>query len=321
MQQARAVVSQLLAQQRIAEQDIDAALLVSGVYPSKASWHAFVLRGLHWLGMLAFALAVIFFVAANWGELGKLLRFGLLECLLVSSVAAYCYFPSHGLVAKSLLLLAFLLLGGLLALFGQTYQTGADPWQLFFNWALLGTPWVLIARFAPLWMLWLVVLNLAISAYHKDFAGWFSSWMSPQESVSWALLLFNSAALLGWELLARRFSWLRNSWASRLLAAWCIFLLSLLAGFAIFDHDMTLATNVVWLPGMAILLWVYRLKKLDVLILTLWCLSAIVVLICWAAQSFFNIEQAGSLLMLTIILISMASAAAIWLKKLTGEHA
>ncbi len=42
---------------------------------------------------------------------------------------------------KAALLLATLLLGVFLALFGQTYQTGADPWQLFANWALLILPW------------------------------------------------------------------------------------------------------------------------------------------------------------------------------------
>jgi len=31
-----------------------------------------------------------------------------------------------------------ILVGVLLALVGQTYQTGADTWQLFFYWAILG---------------------------------------------------------------------------------------------------------------------------------------------------------------------------------------
>ncbi len=41
----------------------------------------------------------------------------------------------------------------LLAVYGQTYQTGADPYELFFGWAILIIGWVAISRFAPLWPL------------------------------------------------------------------------------------------------------------------------------------------------------------------------
>ena len=37
-------------------------------------------------------------------------------------------------------LLALLGIGGLFAYFGQTHQTGADPWQLFALWAALVLP-------------------------------------------------------------------------------------------------------------------------------------------------------------------------------------
>ncbi|MCL1477646.1 MAG: DUF2157 domain-containing protein [Marinobacter sp.] len=70
-------------------------------------------------------------------------------------------------MGKVALLSTGLLLGGLLALFGQTYQTGADPWQLFFVWMLLLTPFALIGRFAPLWVLWAVLVNLALTLYFQ----------------------------------------------------------------------------------------------------------------------------------------------------------
>jgi hypothetical protein len=43
-------------------------------------------------------------------------------------------------------LLALLNIGGLFAYFGQTYQTGADPWQLFSLWAALSLPLCLSVR-------------------------------------------------------------------------------------------------------------------------------------------------------------------------------
>lgn len=63
------------------------------------------------------------------------------------------------------LLLATLALGALLAFVGQTYQTGADPWQLFAAWAALALPWVLAARRALLWAAWLLLAALALALW------------------------------------------------------------------------------------------------------------------------------------------------------------
>ena len=58
--------------------------------------------------------------------------------------------PGKPIFAKGCLTIAVLSVGALMALFGQTYQTGADPWQLFFNWAVVIIPFVLISRFTPI---------------------------------------------------------------------------------------------------------------------------------------------------------------------------
>jgi hypothetical protein len=55
--------------------------------------------------------------------------------------------------------------GVFLAVFGQVYQTGADRWDLFAQWSALIFGWVLLARFTPLWGVWLVVTNLALGLY------------------------------------------------------------------------------------------------------------------------------------------------------------
>lgn len=52
--------------------------------------------------------------------------------------------------AQASLFTSALLVGGLLALFGQTYQTGANLLQLFFTWSLRILPEALIARLPAL---------------------------------------------------------------------------------------------------------------------------------------------------------------------------
>ena len=60
------------------------------------------------------------------------------------------------------MLLAVLFTGALLALFGQTYQTGADLHELFFTWAALALPFALAAVSGAVWALWWCVLNVGL---------------------------------------------------------------------------------------------------------------------------------------------------------------
>ena len=65
-----------------------------------------------------------------------------------------CYWPG---ARMPLALPGFLICGGLCASIGQTYQTGADPWQLFALWAALTLPLCLGLRHDVLWTAWTVV--------------------------------------------------------------------------------------------------------------------------------------------------------------------
>ena len=62
-------------------------------------------------------------------------------------------------------------LGGLLAFFGQTYQTGADSWQLFALWAALDLPPCRGARSDFLWTAWGPVAMAAIGLWMQTHLG------------------------------------------------------------------------------------------------------------------------------------------------------
>jgi uncharacterized membrane protein len=110
--------------------------------------------GMAILGAILGGLGIIFWVAANWESLGRFGRFALLEAI----VAVMCIGAWHRPSARvPLSLIAFLACGGLFAYFGQTYQTGADPWQLFALWAALTLPLALGVRHDALWAAWAMV--------------------------------------------------------------------------------------------------------------------------------------------------------------------
>jgi uncharacterized membrane protein len=196
---------------------VRAALGVAGVLPAARDWRVFLDRLLLWSGAVALAAAVVFFIAHNWNDLGKFAKFGLAELLLIAAVLGYWRLGADRASGKASLLVASIFLGALLALFGQTYQTGADTWELFANWAVLIAPWVLIGRFSGLWMLWVAVANVAIVFYFRVFPGIFGIVFSAERQL-WTLFAFNTVVLIGWEFAGRRVAWLGERWAPRLLA-------------------------------------------------------------------------------------------------------
>jgi uncharacterized membrane protein len=113
-------------------------------------------------------LGLIFWVAANWDTLGRFGRFAVLEAAVLAMCLGALWRPG---VRAPLALVALLATGGLFAYFGQTYQTGADPWQLFALWAVLTLPLCLALRSDVLWSPWALVVMTAISLWVHAHTG------------------------------------------------------------------------------------------------------------------------------------------------------
>ena len=170
MTQSRRTIEQLLNQGTLPIEKADTAALLLDVYPSKRTWLQFFDKALLIIGGVALVLSLVLFIAYNWLYMGKMGKFALVEGALAITIALYValsFRRRFAFIRQLLLLIASIITGSLLALFGQVYQTGADTWQLFFGWALLIIPWVIIARFPALWMLWLGLIN-AVTLFYID---------------------------------------------------------------------------------------------------------------------------------------------------------
>jgi uncharacterized membrane protein len=157
---------------------IDTMFDIAGARPTRAEGLAFLGTCLLLGGLLSIAASLVFFVAANWSEIAVFGRFALVEAVLVGCGVVAWIKPPPSLVGRGALFLAFVSVGALLALFGQTYQTGADVYELFFGWALLGLPLVAIARWSVATAAWAVVLNISLALY----CGW-----QPAGGLLWTL--------------------------------------------------------------------------------------------------------------------------------------
>ena len=137
-------------------------------------------------------LGTMMWVAANWGELPRSTRFLLLQGLLAAALLGAWARPAWRGAAG---LLALLSLGGLLALFGQTYPTGADAWQLFALWATLALPLCWGARSELVWTPWVLVVVTGISLWTHTHAGF--QWQATAATLGVHACGFLAFALLG----------------------------------------------------------------------------------------------------------------------------
>jgi uncharacterized membrane protein len=201
----------------------DAGLIPAGRFVEAAArlrdgrrWEAWGRRALLAAGLAHLLAGVIFFFAFNWADLTPMAKFALLGggagAAAVTAILARLDSPA----GQGLLISASVLLGALLAVIGQVYQTGADTYELFAFWALLILPWVAASRSAAHWVLWLTVTGLALWFYGADLlvATNRLSW----EALTAAVAMVPALGLAAREAaLERGWSWLGGGWVRLLL--------------------------------------------------------------------------------------------------------
>jgi len=130
----RLILLEWAEQSRIDAAKLPEALRLSDATPSGSDWHRFLDKLLLGLGVLLAVSGVIFFFAYNWDEMSRLAKFALVQGMIVATLVGVWILGLDNISGKLTLLAAGILVGVLLALVGQTYQTGADTYELFAVW-------------------------------------------------------------------------------------------------------------------------------------------------------------------------------------------
>ncbi len=177
------------------------ALALAEASPPPAAWREHLSRVLLGLGASLSLAGCVCFIAFNWSRLGRFAKLGAVEAAIVGcTLLAWRALPRlSGRVALSA---AAVLVGPLLAVYGQTYQTGADPFELFLAWAALIVPWAVTADLPALWLVWLSLADTALVLYWEQVR---QPRTVPEHLALFLLLAaIHTAALAGWEVRARR---------------------------------------------------------------------------------------------------------------------
>lgn len=148
---------------------------------------------------------VITLIAANLDYFSDLAKIYGLQTLLVVTVVLgiYCFIRESRRQAKeklkwktySLFFVVSVLIGGLFALVGQTYQTGADVWQLFAVWTLCQLPFLLLFPNVASALLFAATANVAFYLFNEQ---------NSHNSMCYAVLI-NTGFLVVSELFSKTF--------------------------------------------------------------------------------------------------------------------
>jgi uncharacterized membrane protein len=315
MSAPRSTILHLIDQGHLPPEHAEQAMEVAGVFPDAYAWRRFVGHLLLWLGILATVLGVVFFVAFNWDLLDKFGKFALIQTLLILSLLPLLWHDRSTLIGKLSLSGASILTGALLALFGQTYQTGADTWQLFATWALLIVPWVWVGRFEVLWLVWIGIINVALVLYYSLFKLPFGLFFIDEIGLALVMLILNGAVTILWEYALHHHS-LRARNGVRILAVATGIAATFIGIWATFDrHDGGGIWWFIWLAWLGLHCGFYRQILRDLFMLTGGCLSAIIILMVFASKHLIrNHFEAGGFFIMAFILLLAGSSATIWLR-------
>jgi uncharacterized membrane protein len=304
----------------LAPADVAVALELASARPSTSDLARFAVRLLKLAGVLSLAAGLVFFVAANWEALAVLGRFVLVEAVLVLSVAIALWRPPPDALGRYALLLAFIATGALLALFGQTYQTGADVYELFLTWALLGIFLAVAGQWSATWAAWVLVLNVALWLYcaWQPQSGWlwllFGAWGSSGSALLLVPMIINVLLWLATVYLERgRFAALAPAWLGRFVLACAVGFGTWAGGFAIVgsgpevDNTSGDVLTVIIVLGLLAAIAAFTLRqRRDVFPLAL-VAASLIVLSTTALARFIDFDEIGIFFLLSLWLIASST--------------
>lgn len=291
----------------------------------RSDWRKFLLQTSLTLAIMLVGGAAICWVAANWPAWTRFERLAAAQALMAASALAGVFAlwrARQRPVARrsggaAFLGLASIALGALLALVGQTYQTGANTYELFLAWALLMLPWPLAARSPSVWLLWVVVLNTAVALWGGVSNTRFSGDFPLLNTLPYWMIPLNLAALAVWTRCAGKSAQTSRS-GPRLLAAVAL----IVATMGAIDSSgvYLLAPGlVVWLWTVLVFATVYRYGRPDGGILAMVVLS-VMSMVLYFVWEVLRVEWEFSTLLTIGIVLAAGAMGHHWIRNTVARE-
>lgn len=129
-------------------------------------WYKWISKVMLSLGVVLILSGIVFFFAYNWAVMSKFSKFLLVQTGIVGTFAMAAKKGSKTSSGQMYLFAASVLTGVLLAIYGQTYQTGADAFTLFLAWAFLISGWLVTGKNGAIWVLFTTLINVTYVTWY-----------------------------------------------------------------------------------------------------------------------------------------------------------
>ncbi|WP_020405351.1 DUF2157 domain-containing protein [Hahella ganghwensis] len=323
--------------------ETETALIAAGLKPEATRWQLSCSRFLLVIGCALILAGITSFFAFNWADLHRFAKFTLIEAGIIGGITVAWHRGIDSLAGRAALFASAFLVGTFLAVFGQTYQTGADPYGLFLGWSILILPWVLIGRQPALWMLLAVLVNLSTILFWTEiFRPPFNDFARLLGPLTWlvfcvtdlylaiTLTLLNGAFMAVWEYLVQtdsqqRRQWMKVRWLPRITATGILTVITASGLLIIFGNLEFHRPNpheafvlLLFATALASILFYYQFKVIDLLILSECALALIILLTSAVAR--LGPADVDFALFLSLFVIIETSLAAIWLHKVSRRQ-
>jgi uncharacterized membrane protein len=332
-------VQELATRLGLSEISYSRALQLAQLAPGRTDWLRYINHFLTAIGALLIVSGVATFFAWNWADLDYMVKFALIQAGIAATALLAWRLGIDSIGGRAALFSTAFLVGVLFAVFGQVYQTGADPYGLFVAWSILILPLVIIGRQAALWILLQTLLILALIMYWTQVIdppnGWWQLaqllgplvwlWSTLMDSTLASLVfVLNAVALIAWEYAVNRnVTWVQGRTYPRLIgfgALSCVLIptVVIIVG-ASFGEKINLGfiSPVLYAAASIVALYYYQFRRPDLLMLTMLVFGAILVFTTFYGR--YMRMDPGGILMLAILLIGQVAGAAYWLRKVSRQ--
>jgi uncharacterized membrane protein len=332
-------VQELAAKLGLSENAYARALQLAELAPGRVDWRRYINHFLATIGALLIVAGVAAFFAWNWADLSYMVKFALIQAGIAGTALLAWRLSIDSMGGRAALFSSAFLIGILFAVFGQVYQTGADPYGLFVAWSILILPLAIIGRQAALWILFQTLLILALIMYWTQVidppTGWWQVaqllgplvWLSStlmDSTLASLVFALNVVALIAWELAVNRnVAWVQGRTYPRIvgfgalsnvLIPSVVFILGASFGDTI---KLGFISPVLYVAASVVALYYYQFRRPDLLMLTMLVFGAILVFTTLIGR--YMPMDTGSILMLAILLIGQVAGAAYWLRHVSRQ--
>ncbi|WP_372365509.1 DUF2157 domain-containing protein [Candidatus Uabimicrobium sp. HlEnr_7] len=301
----------LAQRELLSTEALEESLRISKVIPDRKGWQDFISKTFLLLGITLLLCGIIFFFAYNWASLHKFAKLAITQTILFTFAAVAMIKGFDHIVGKSSLLGACVMIGPTLGVYGTIYQTGADTYELFLGWSVLMAGWVAISKFAGLWFTWFVLINISVFLYCEQVYG---RTFLLKEDFYLVFFTINFTAVALWEYFYhKKIEWLQNRFFPRAINILIYSILLPPIIVVIFDSKGLSLVPVIYIFYVAGVFWFYQKQIRDLFMLTINCLSLIVVFSCMFGNEV--VDGPGTMIPMSLFIMGITATAGYWLNK------